>query len=114
MRLIDAEGLLERFKWYEEMPANPYPWDFVGIENVIEEVPTIEVHRWIPVTERLPNSLANKALVALDSGLVGFGHYEGPYYGWYDLEVDEPFSVWGVEVTHWMPLPEAPKDGDSE
>lgn len=42
MRLIDAEELLERYKWYEEMPANTNPWDFVGIENVIGEVPTID------------------------------------------------------------------------
>jgi len=71
--------------------------------------------KWIPVTESLPKSIANKVLVFLDHddfiGYIGFGHYE-KYHGteiWYDLEHNEPFSDRGYTVTHWMPLPDEPE-----
>ena len=72
--------------------------------------------KWIPVTERLPKSIANKVITLSENGYVGFGHYEN-YKGrqtWYNLESDEPFTAWNhdddsYEVTHWMPLPKPPK-----
>lgn len=72
---------------------------------------------WIPVTERLPKSIANKVIVRCKNDYIGFGHYED-YKGkqtWYNLESDKPFTDWDLEdcesyeVTHWMPLPEPPK-----
>ena len=75
-------------------------------------------HRWIPVTERLPERITNKVIVLCKNGYRGFGHYEN-YKGkqtWYNLENDRPFTDWDLEdcesyeVTHWMPLPEPPKE----
>lgn len=78
----------------------------------------VTVQKWIPVTERLPKSIANKVIVRCANDYIGFGHYED-YKGkqtWYNLESDKPFTDWNYdddcdsyEVTHWMPLPEPPK-----
>lgn len=73
--------------------------------------------RWIPVTERLPKSIANKVLVYVQHedyvGYIGYGHYE-KYKGqemWFDLEHDEEFSKRGYTVTHWMETPMPPMEG---
>ena len=73
--------------------------------------------RWIPVSEKLPKSMANKVIVYLQHEdlvpYIGYGHYE-KFKGeemWYDLENDEQFSKRGYTVTHWMPMPTSP-DGE--
>ena len=61
-----------------------------------------EKPRWIPVTERLPElAFVNEwYLVALESGCVeSLGYTKGK--GWFPT---------GSPVTHWMPLPEPPKE----
>jgi len=64
--------------------------------------------KWIPVTERLP-SWGEDVLISI-SGFANVGHlvqtndekqYNWFYSGWYH----DP-----CEVTHWMPLPEPPKE----
>ena len=72
--------------------------------------------RWIPVTERLPRSIANKVLVYVQHedyvGYIGYGHYE-KYKGqemWFDLEHYEEFSKRGYHVTHWMETPMPPME----
>ncbi len=68
---------------------------------------------WISVNDRLPNS-NKKVLVYCKNErdeYVGVGYYRnwmGKY--WFDSENKEPFEVCGYEVTHWMPLPEPPKE----
>lgn len=88
------------------------------IVSLQEEIKRLREQRWIPVTESLPKSMANKVLVFLDHddfiGYIGFGHYE-KYHGteiWYDLEHNQPFSDRGYTVTHWMPLPDEPEFPD--
>jgi hypothetical protein len=79
----------------------------------------VTVQKWIPVTERLPKKITNKVVVLCENGYRGFGHYED-YKGkqtWYNLESDKPFTDWdygeedSYKVTHWMPLPQPPKEG---
>lgn len=63
-----------------------------------------EKKRWIPVTERLPEELKN-VLAYTDVGCFAeTAHWTG--FRWektWDFEV-----LYGV--THWMPLPEPPKE----
>jgi len=114
MRLIDADNLDRRI--YEEIPIKEFGTvkRMARIREIIAEEPT--VGGWISVKERLPTSIVNKVLVWLEhedlNGYLGFGHYE-KYKGqeiWYDLEHNEAFSIRGYAVTHWMPLPEPPKE----
>lgn len=65
----------------------------------------VTVQEWIPVTEMLPENIANRVLVVCErSNGVFYAHYEKPF--WINLETDNPFIS---TVTHWMPLPEPPK-----
>lgn len=78
------------------------------------------VNRWIPCSERLPKSVGNKVIVFCTgedvNDYVGFGHYE-KYEGsevWLNLETGKQFAEWGLTVQKWMPLPEPPKEGESD
>ena len=77
----------------------------------------VTVQEWIPASEP-PKKITNKVIVLCKNGYRGFGHYED-YKGkqtWYNLESGKPFTDWDLEdcesykVTHWMPLPEPPKE----
>ena len=62
-----------------------------------------EQQRWIPVTERLPEGM--KPVIVCRSG-------ERVQHGYKD--VGDWWKVYGTrvkKVTHWMPLPEPPKEG---
>lgn len=112
-RIIDVDALIEKCgEWYvEEGPEEGY----IGtLKNLIGMQPT--VGGWISVEDKLPRSMTNIVLVWLEHeelvGCIGFGHYE-KYKGqeiWFNLENNEAFSVRGYKVTHWMPLPEPPKE----
>lgn len=66
----------------------------------------VTVQRWIPVTERLPNPYENVIgwTKYRERGVVS---HNGKRFVWEDDEGDY------AHVTHWMPLPDAPKDGDT-
>ena len=64
-----------------------------------------KIRHWIPVTERLPDE--NDVVLITDSLDVGTG-YLVHGYGWIS-----PFDdIETSHVSHWMPLPEPPKDGE--
>ena len=79
--------------------------------------------RWIPVTERLPDhkdwvlvwhtgyATAKKAFFK-DEGWAEFFRLDGDRFGenWF---IDGHYENGGV-ITHWMPLPEAPKEQKEE
>ena len=74
-----------------------------GARKLIEEAP--EVQMWIPVSERLPKR-NEKVLVCdirEDYVFIWENFEDGLWFG------DE--IIWATEdITHWMPLPEPPKE----
>lgn len=70
----------------------------------------VVVQRWIPVTERLPGT--EKVLITNgDIVMRGYRRADGVWkYGVETHEVWENMSL--RPVTHWMPLPEPPKEGE--
>ena len=79
----------------------------------------VTVKKWIPVTERLPEgadgkSICENVIAYLNNGEVKEQVCPGWLNGdkWYLLVGDEDcHTVWGLgAVTHWMPLPEPPKE----
>ena len=60
--------------------------------------------KWIPVSERLPKY--NTFVIVFAEGIVGEAVLDDADY-WYWAGTDEYASE--INVTHWMPLPEAPK-----
>ena len=92
-------------------------WDGHTEADAETRLMSLEPERqWISVKDRMPTSMINRVLVWLEHedlvGYIGFGHYE-KYKGqeiWFDLEHNEPFSIRGYTVTHWMLMPEPPKE----
>ena len=100
-------------KWTQE--------DIEHYKTVVEALEIASLQKWIPVAEQLPEKDGLYLVVACD---------EGCPYGegiWYDTVVvtaeyyDDGRWVWyenGTEydlcdiVTHWMPLPQPPKEGE--
>lgn len=64
-----------------------------------------QVPRWVPVTERLPED--GKDVLVLIRGIVDVG-FHFAQYGW------ETYTMRTVGITHWMPLPEPPKEVQHE
>ena len=137
MRPIDADELKRAFQDYM---AKKFDYNkCASAENcetcipgciwrkVIDRVPTLDVQqRWIPVTERLPEvnekdpDWSTTVLFMTDQGYVHSGYrnigraqksfYDDDWTPPYWLDESENLSFEEEEVTHWMPLPEPPKE----
>ena len=66
----------------------------------IDEAPEIKMPTWIPVTERLPEQ--GQEVIVYDGGVLKPKVF--CYLFW-----DKHYDNW-ARVTHWMPLPEPPKE----
>lgn len=64
--------------------------------------------RWIPVTERLPEERCDYLVFAVGGAWRQISSIEIAYWDG-DRFLVQSFNA----VTHWMPLPEPPKDGES-
>ena len=98
-RLIDADALAARY-----MSAPPDYYHTSHIVGEITSAPTVKTQGWISVKDQLPES-GKRCLVYATQGFVchisiaSFGrqfHLSGRRANW--------------RVTHWMPLPEPPKE----
>ncbi len=69
----------------------------------------VTVQKWIPVTERLPEA-NERVLVYHDDGMIRFGINKGGFADVVStLYLQNNHRTCFSKVTHWMPLPEAPK-----
>jgi hypothetical protein len=110
MRLIDAEVAKEMLvnhakEFSDVMNRKEKALLIGGGGSCIDKCPTIEVPRWIPVSERLPKredaDHRGRVFVVEKNGEVSIADWR--YVNWYPHK-----------TPYWMPLPDAPKDGDSE
>ena len=79
----------------------------------------VTIQRWIPVAERLPKGgngkdVAENVIAYLNNGevieQVCTGWCNGDEW-WLIVGDEDTHTAWGLgAVTHWMPLPEAPKE----
>lgn len=109
MRLIDADALLEKFNrkadiWTaltDEDTAGDFAF-YCKLADAVEEMPTIG--GWISVNDKLPDDTAKGRLyLVVNNGNVDVGIF---HYGLWLLPTNN------VNVSHWMPFPEAPKEGE--
>lgn len=64
---------------------------------------------WISVKDRLPEERGRYIVAVCDyKGKIGVFDLWFDYPEWY---IDEDDDLYQFEVTHWMPLPEPPKEG---
>ena len=107
-RLIDADAL----------DVHSLPMDMGGclfiddVTEMIANAPTIEPKQeWISVKDRLPERTLppHDVLVYHDLNCGMFVDR-----AWYSYDMGKWCSVLGMKlkVTHWMPLPEPPKEGE--
>lgn len=91
------------------------------IEEALRAVPAVSVPQWISVKDRLPDVAGMYIVVACDEWcsygegiwydrVVVVADYSGGCWNWNDNGTD--YDIDDL-VTHWMPLPEAPK-GDAD
>lgn len=108
-RLIDAKYLTSQMYLICEVCDT----ENIFIDAIIDEidnasdVDAVEVVRdmWIPVSERLPG-VFKAVIVWTKFQEIGEAHYNGKHFQWIDDEGDYDYAY----VTHWMPLPEPPKE----
>jgi hypothetical protein len=95
--------------------------DYEQAADAIEE---LSKPRWIPVEERLPDTMKDKSaysgwsaeIAPSDDVLCYLGSEKRQTVAWYShtfeewTTVDENTVYKYGEVTHWMPLPEPPKE----
>lgn len=89
----------------EDVPFSEFLADFLVANGVTFATDTNDGDKWISVEKRLP-SVNTDALVVYQGGA------EGRYVGADSLTKDGEW-LWAGEdekVTHWMPLPEPPKE----
>lgn len=129
LRCIDANALISdsricgNCKDYENCDGNIAFCPSASARRAINNAPTVECEPdkgWISVTDRLPDDNGN--YLVLNKGVIEIAPYdkeaaqEGFFpFGYEDKEIDEIGNTlidW-IEisgVTHWMPLPEPPKE----
>ncbi|HEF0121537.1 TPA: DUF551 domain-containing protein [Citrobacter youngae] len=63
--------------------------------------------KWISVSDALPDSGLYRVIVSTDKG-VGSANYN-PYNGFQAVTLNGSTQYSRLEVSHWMPFPEAPE-----
>ena len=111
MRLIDADAFDKMLVDAQaECKSNGGNFRFGVLSNVRENLrmmPTVEQERrWIPVSERLPDGEYDVLLIGDGKGYA-IAYYSGGT--WYDYHHNHLKGF-----THWMPLPQPPKEGEME
>ena len=72
-----------------------------------ELIPLTTCQQWIPVSERYPNHGDVVLIYTKDKDIQVF-QWDNEYDGW----VGDRYNYSTKYVTHWMPLPEPPKEGE--
>ena len=75
--------------------------------QLIKKLPSAE--RWIPVTERLPRECERVIGYMAWNAMTAIEYQHGR---WYSIDHLEPLP--DEAVSHWMPLPKPPKEGEYE
>ena len=113
MRLIDADKLLDRLPKVdldhdEKITRSGAIMDMI---YMVETAPTVEVPRWIPATERLPDK-EEFVLVVVNGRWHNIKFVNAAQIAMYDEDGwwIEAYPEWkNPKVSHWMPLPSAPE-----
>lgn len=110
MRLINADELMELYENTPDCNIDDCSVPIPVIRQNILDMPTVNPYKWIGVDDRLPEE--NTDVLIYRGGFIGDlmnvytykGHNEWEdEYGYWSRTEDEG-------ITHWMYLPEPPKD----
>lgn len=84
-------------------------------ESLCKQIEELSKPRWIPVTEQLPVPYIGEWLCYTKEGDILILPYEVPGRAYkecmfYSFDDDDGYFCTKHNVTHWMPLPEPPKE----
>ena len=85
--------------------------DYKGIMAYIDECPVKDTNGWISVKDKIPDGECLAFSSKYKEMIIGYLYEDKSSASNCSAENDE---VVLYDVTHWMPLPEWPKDGDVE
>lgn len=98
MRLIDADEI----EYYSDETGNE-----IAYKVDTDQLPTITPPGWVSVKDRLPNF--GKLVIATEGTTYGIAWYCSDCT--WMIKMGYKSESWiGRKVTHWMPLPEPPKE----
>ena len=117
MKLIEYDGMtpievLNHFR-------NCYYTAGIVTENGVvanalnEALPAIAAQRWIPVTERLPEKGGDYLCNCYIDNNKEYPFFMVLRYFIYEELPHFQHESSGLSVTHWMEIPQVPKDGDT-
>lgn len=101
----DEVKMYEALKGYEFTGMSPADIRIMEISALREQ----EQRRWIPVAERLPQNYISVLVYTPKAGLFPLVHeaYIGDDGEWHSSVF---YGIENEDVTHWMPMPEPPKE----
>lgn len=120
-RLIDADALRDwvsiRMQIFND-ENDPHHIDRDLLElamGIVSRFPTVDaepVRQWISVEDRLPPSQVMVLITGLNHVGGSFGVIKGAHdkKGWFRDDIGQYDCDRGDMITHWMPLPEPPKE----
>lgn len=99
-----AELTAEAADAIEELQAQINGWIEQERNVLLKSVP-----KWIPVTERLPEHLTSVIVHRKDGGIFMWEYFDTSPTD--ECWIDDSMNVYSFfDVTHWMTLPEPPKE----
>lgn len=109
---MEIEKLIERLQnWDGIKPDREIDYAIGGLKALQAEndrlKEEVQQMRWIPVEERLPKP-QESPVIACD--------YTGVCLAWYSPTMGWQYrtGLSGVDITHWMPLPQPPKEASHD
>lgn len=111
MRLIDKDKLMEIL--CQHCDSHIEMCGECGMREIIESVPSA----WISVKDRLPEESGTYLTVDMDTEIPYMRtlDYSAKWHGWNCcnyLDDEKQAKAYEMNVTHWMPLPDAPEVDD--
>lgn len=95
----------EIIKLYEEYKEHMHRRDDLSLAIPIAQLEwVLEGSQWISVKNNLPIN-GQKLILCVNDEIVTYGHFEYNSFWWNGADANRY-----EKITHWMPLPENPKD----
>ena len=87
-----------------------------SVKRIFSEIPAVDAGpKWISVEERLPELIPCNAGTAYSEAVIVWTNGRKAMVAVWDgidfLCAADYWEAWGEKITHWMPLPEPPKEG---